>query len=74
MSTKTDRTTTLRSSPVRSLSLLVAIILLLVWLLALMHVITVPLALVWILPFAVIVLGAGAILWQGGAFDQAPNG
>jgi hypothetical protein len=58
--------------PARSLSrwaIVVVIALLTIWTLGLSHVIQLPLALVWILPFTCIIIGAFAVLWEGGAFD-----
>ena len=45
------------------------IVLLTIWALGMSHVIQLPLALVWILPFTCILIGALAVLWEGGLFD-----
>lgn len=70
MSLIVNNARTVPSSTVGRWMIAVIVLLLVIWTLGMSGVIQLPLALVWIIPFICIVIGAFAVLWAGGAFDE----
>jgi hypothetical protein len=70
MSSLVNNARTVPSTAIGRWVIAVIVLLLVIWILGLVGVIHLALPLVWILPFTCLVLGAIAILWAGGAFDE----